>query len=73
MVKKRGDGAKAMADYAFNTLNIPKVVCDIRPENQPSIAVAKRIGMAQNGSFVKLYKGKKMPHLIFELYNNREG
>lgn len=53
------EGAKAMADYAFNTLNIPKVVCDIRPENQPSIAVAKRIGMAENGSFVKLYKGKK--------------
>ncbi len=66
-------GAKSMADYAFNILNIPKVVCDIRPENQPSIAVAKRIGMTENGSFVKLYKGKKMPHLIFELYNNREG
>lgn len=63
------EGAKAMADYAFHTMNVPKLVCDIRPMNTASIAVARRIGMAETGSFVKHYKGIEMPHLIFELAN----
>ncbi len=66
------EGAKTMADYAFDTLNIPKLICDIRPMNTASIAVAKRIGMVQTGSFVKRYRGKGMPHLIFELHNEAE-
>lgn len=61
------EGAKAMVDYAFNTLNISKIICDIRPTNNPSIAVAKRIGMVETGMFVKNYRGVEMPHLIFEL------
>lgn len=64
------EGAKAMADYAFHTLHIPRLVCDIRPMNTASIAVARRIGMVETGSFIKHYKGKEMPHLIFELANN---
>lgn len=63
------EGARAMIDYAFNTLQIPKIVCDIRPMNKSSIAVAQRIGMVETGSFVKIYKGREMPHLIFELNN----
>lgn len=63
------EGAKAMADYAFHTLNVSKIVCDIRPMNQPSIAVAKRLGMIETGSFIKHYRGVEMPHLIFELHN----
>lgn len=64
------EGAKAMIDYAFNTLNVSKIVCDIRPMNKASIAVAKRIGMVETGSFIKVYRGKEMPHLIFELTSN---
>lgn len=63
------EGAKAMADYAFNIMHVPKIVCDIRPMNQPSIAVARRIGMTETGSFVKVYKDMEMLHLIFEMYN----
>lgn len=63
------EGAATMADYAFHTLNIPKLICDIRPMNTASIAVARRIGMKQTGSFVKTYMGKEMPHLIFEIRN----
>ena len=66
------EGAKAMADYAFHTLNIAEIICDIRPMNTASIAVAKRIGMVQTGSFVKRYRGKDMPHLIFALHNEAE-
>lgn len=61
------EGAKTMADYAFHQLNVSKIVCDIRPMNTASIAVAKRIGMVETGSFIKIYKGMEMPHLIFEL------
>lgn len=61
------EGAKAMADYAFNTLKAPKIICDIRPMNKSSIAVAKRIGMIETGMFIKNYRGIEMPHLIFEL------
>lgn len=61
------EGAKAMAEYAFQTLNVPELICDIRPMNTASIAVAKRIGMVETGSFVKVYQGKEMPHLIFRL------
>lgn len=61
------EGAKAMAEYAFNTLHIAKIVCDIRPVNKASIAVARRIGMVETGIFVKVYRGMEMPHLIFEL------
>lgn len=61
------EGAKAMAQYAFETLKADKIVCDIRPMNKASIAVAKRIGMAETGIFTKIYQGKEMPHLIFEL------
>jgi len=63
------EGAKAMVDYAFNTLNVDKIIFDIRPMNQPSIAVAKRIGMVQTGEFIKNCDGIEMPHLIFELLN----
>lgn len=66
------EGAKAMADYAFRTLNADRIVCDIRPMNTASIAVAKRIGMIETGSFIKKYRGKDMPHLIFELYDNKK-
>lgn len=66
------EGAKAMADYAFQTLKVPKIVCDIRPMNKASIAVAKRIGMIETGSFVKRYRGMEMPHLIFELVSEKE-
>ena len=61
------EGAKAMAEYAFHVLKVPKLVCDIRPMNRASIAVAKRIGMVENGSFIKKYMGMDMEHLIFEL------
>ena len=61
------EGARAMADYAFHTLQAPRIVCDIRPMNLASIAVAKRLGMTETGSFVKHYRGREMPHLIFEL------
>lgn len=66
------EGARAMADYAFAQLGLERIVCDIRPMNTASIAVAKRIGMVKTGSFVKNYLGRQMEHLIFELHRPAE-
>ncbi|MBX9723460.1 MAG: GNAT family N-acetyltransferase [Candidatus Obscuribacterales bacterium] len=39
------EGATATRDYAFETLNYPYVISLIRPINEPSQAVARRVGM----------------------------
>lgn len=61
------EGAKFMADYAFNKLKLKEVIFEIRARNIKSIAVAKRLGAIKSGSFVKNVKGKDMEHLIFTL------
>lgn len=65
------EGGYAMMNYAFQTLGASEVVCDIRPMNTSSIAVAKRLGMTETGSFVKIYRGIEMPHLLFRLPQDR--
>lgn len=59
------EGAKAMLDFAFDELCAQEVVATIRPENYASRKVAERIGMVNVGSYIKMYNGKEMPHLIY--------
>lgn len=59
------EGAKACVEYAFNALNIDKVIAQIRPENTSSRKVAEKIGMKIEGEFIKTYNGKDMLHLIY--------
>lgn len=61
------EGAKSCVEYCFNVLKASEIICDIRPENKASIRVAEKIGMKVQGKFVKVYRGKEMPHLIFKL------
>ncbi len=61
------EGASGCLDYAFDRLNSDKVIAEIRPMNRASIKVAERIGMKIEGSFDKVYKGKKMTHLIYSI------
>ena len=45
---RRGFAAEAAAatlDYAFGTLGKARVIAPIRPENEPSLAVARKLGM----------------------------
>lgn len=65
------ESAKALLSTAFRMPGITRVIATIRPENTPSISLAERLGMQQNGIFTKLYRGKQMPHLIYEI--NRDG
>ena len=61
------EGAAFMADYALNKMHLSEVVFEIRPVNQKSINVAKRLGAVQDGSFIKKVKDNDMEHLIFVL------
>ncbi len=61
------EGAAACIKYAFDTLKTDKVIAEIRPNNTSSLKVAERIGMRQEGEFVKIYKDCKMPHLIYSI------
>jgi RimJ/RimL family protein N-acetyltransferase len=53
-------------DYAFTAMRVPRVVCMIRQENLPSLAVAAKLGMRRIGDIV--YFG--LPHWLFEYRPN---
>lgn len=57
--------ARAVADYAFDEMQLSEIYCDIRPQNEKSLAVAARLGMSRCGSFVKHYRGMEMVHDVF--------
>lgn len=61
------EAAMAVADYGFDCMGLEEIFADIRPENEKSLAVARRLGMEQIGSLVKHYRGKDMEHLLFSL------
>ena len=39
------EAARCVLDHALNTLHLPQVVADIDPENGPSLAVARKLGL----------------------------
>jgi RimJ/RimL family protein N-acetyltransferase len=46
--RRRGyatEAARCVLDHALNTLHLPQVVADIDPENGPSLAVARKLGL----------------------------
>lgn len=59
------EGASACIDYAFDQLRAEEVIAEIRPENSASRHVAERLGMAERGSLIKIYRGIEMPHIIY--------
>lgn len=67
------EGAAACLDYAFRVLGAEKVLCDMRPMNKASIAVAERLGMKRTGMHVKRYNGEDMPHLLYEISGSEYG
>lgn len=59
------ESASACIDYAAEVLNASEITAQIRPENTSSRKVAERLGMSVKKQFVKHYKGKDMPHLLY--------
>ena len=61
------EAARAMLSHAFRALGAQSVCADIRPENRASIAVARRLGMKPGETFIKQYRGRELPHILFEI------
>lgn len=61
------EGALACLDYIFEKTDAPGAIAGIRPENAPSIRVARALGMEETGSFLKSYRGRQIPHQIFSI------
>jgi RimJ/RimL family protein N-acetyltransferase len=61
------EAATAVRDHAFGVLGYPHVVSLIRPENSPSIGVARKLGMKSTGLVVwadrehRLYRVDRAP------------
>lgn len=61
------EGVKVMIEYAFNKLNLDKVIFEIRPDNVNSRKVAEFYRAKITGDFYKNVRGKQMNHLIYTL------
>lgn len=66
------EAARCCIKYALNTLHLDEIYCTIRPENTASVRLAKRLGMTPCGSYIKVYRGKPMPHSIYKLAKSVE-
>ena len=58
--------------YAFHTLNQNKVYAIIKADNEPSIQVAKRLGMKKEDEFITQYYHGDMLHYLFSCENKIE-
>jgi len=56
------EAATCVRQYAFDTLAYDHVISLIRPENEPSQAVARRLGMTIQGTTTAFHV---WPHLVF--------
>ena len=57
------EGATACREYAFHTLGRPRVLCLIRPENTPSLGVARKIGLTTDNRIIHHFGSD---HLVFK-------
>lgn len=64
------EAAAACVRYAFEVLNIIEITAQIRPTNTSSIHVAEKLGMKAVRPFVRKYRGKDFPHILYSLCNS---
>ncbi len=56
--------ARTALTFAFDKLNVSRMLALIRPDNIASLHVAAACGMKPIGQFTKLYRGKDLPHVV---------
>ncbi len=61
------EAAAACLHHAFHTLNAPRVIADIRPENLASIRVAERLNMRPNILYDKPVGDRTLAHRVYLL------
>lgn len=59
------ESASACVDYAFEVLGAEEITAQIRPNNSASRRIAERLGMEVEREFIRQYRGKDMPHLLY--------
>ncbi len=59
------EAARALANYAFEQLHAPRVICMANPENTASIAVAQKLGMTFDGPGII----KDYPTVLYSMHN----
>lgn len=64
------EAARACISYAGDVLAAAEITAQIRPENTASRQLAERLGMSIGGQFIRHYRGKEMPHLIYRMRLN---
>lgn len=64
------EGASGCLDYGFDRLKLTEITAQIRPENMASRKLAEKLGMTIKTQFIKNYKGKDMPHLLYSITRN---
>lgn len=62
-----------LLDYAFNYLNLNKILLEVNEENTPAVKLYKRLGFAIEGNLKENYfsKGKYHNILIMSIFKNR--
>lgn len=59
--------AKALIDYGFNKLSLPKIIAALRPENESSRRVMEKAGM----SYIGIVDFRGSPWPCYAIYNNQ--
>ena len=69
-----GEAARLMLDYAFDTLNLRKVVHEVFATNDGSIALAKKLGGIHEGTLKEHFYvgGRYIDLLIYSYFNPTE-
>lgn len=61
------EGGRVAIKQAFDTTDTESVIAQIRPNNIASIRTAEKLGMTSVDSYIKIYNGKEMEHIIYEI------
>ena len=62
------EAGKAAMDYVLETLQKPRVVAIIDPDNEPSKRVAARLGMQWEARYTGAQLGHRMPEIVVDLF-----
>ena len=63
------EAASACVRYGFEVLKLDEITAQIRPTNISSIRIAEKLGMTVTRSFIRKYRGKDVPHLLYTRTN----
>ena len=58
------EAARALVDYGFDAMNLPRIAAIADPENERSIAIMEKLGMRNGGIKTGAQLGHRIPELV---------